>query len=203
MESASAPGKTVSGDLNNCLFASGAALVLHGKGDLVDSDLAQLYSLSERQRAAIATVVVSDTAITGECFRYLAALPNLKALYANKTGVDDKAPFECLPKTLEIVNLDHTDVGDAGISKLTMAPNLYSIRLRNTKISHRGVYMLASMANLRDCDIDGAAVCEHTRQRLLNVIVLRKLTCYVAFGSLLCCIQLAARKLIQCEKIRG
>ena len=126
METAPFHGKAVSGALKNCLYASGAALVLHGKRDLLDSDLAQLRNLSEQQRAAITSVVVSDTGITGECFRYLAALPNLKALYANRTQVDDEAPFERLPKTLEVVNLDHTEVGDLCVAKLRMAPNLNS-----------------------------------------------------------------------------
>jgi hypothetical protein len=52
------------------------------------------------------------------------------------------------------------------------------------------------MTNLRDCDIEGAAVSEHARQRILNAIVLRKVTCYVAFDFLLCWIQLAARRLM-------
>jgi hypothetical protein len=124
--------KTMSIELKSCLFDSGTALVLHGKRELVDADLAQLRDLSAERRAAITSVVVSGTDITGECFRYLAVLPNLKALYANKTRVDDDAPFECLPKTIEIVNLDDTDIGDACVSKLRTAPNLYSVRLRNT-----------------------------------------------------------------------
>lgn len=196
METAPFHGKAVSGALKNCLYASGAALVLHGKRDLLDSDLAQLRNLSEQQRAAITSVVVSDTGITGECFRYLAALPNLKALYANRTQVDDEAPFERLPKTLEVVNLDRTEVGDLGVSKLSMAPNLYSVRLRATKITPRGVEMLASMPGLRDCEIDGADVNEHTRQRLINAIVLREATCYAAFDFLLRCSLLAAAKLL-------
>ena len=181
--------------LENCLFSSGAALVLHGKKELVDADLARLHDLSAEQRASITSVVVSSTNITGECFRYLAALPNLKALYANKTQVDDESPFERLPKTLEVVNLDHTEVGDLCVSKLRLAPNLYSIRLRNTTITRGGVEMLASMASLRNFEIAGAFVSEHTRQRLLNAIVLREATCYAAFDFLLCCSQLAAAKL--------
>ena len=195
METAPFHGKAVSGRLKNCLYASGAALVLHGKRDLLDSDLAQLRNLSEQQRAAITSVVVSDTGVTGECFRYLAALPNLKALYANKTQIDDEAPFDRLPKTLEAVNLDHTEVGDLCVSKLRMAPNLYSIRLRNTKITHAGVEMLASMAKLRDCEIDGALKNGHTGQRVLNAIVLREITCFAVLDHCLRCVQLATRKL--------
>ena len=182
--------------LEKCLFSSGAALVLHGKKELADADLAQLRNLSDHQRAAITSVVVSDTGITGECFRYLAVLPNLKALYANKTQVDDKAPFEHLPKTLEVLNLDHTEVGDLCASKLRMAPNLFSIRLRNTKITREGVEMLASTNRLCDCEIDGTDVSEYTRQRLLNAIVLREASCYAAFYFLWRCTQLVAVKLM-------
>ena len=183
-------------DLNNHFYSSGATLVLHGKKELTDADLAQLRDLSDQQRAAITTVVVSETGITGECFCYLAVLPNLKALYANKTQVADEAPFEHLPKTLEVVNLDHTEVGDLCASKLRMAPNLYSIRLRNTKITSEGVEMLASTNRLRDCEIDGADVNEYTRQRLFNAIVLREASCYAAFYVLWCCTQLVAAKLM-------
>jgi hypothetical protein len=188
--------QAVPSDLKNCLYASGAALVLHGNRDLVDCDLAQLRNLSEQQRAAITVVVVSDTGITGACFRHLAALPNLRALYANKTRIDDEAPFERLPKTLGVVNLDHTEVGDRCVSKLKTAPSLYSIRLRNTNITPLGVDMLASMPGLRDCEIHGTDVNEHTRQRLLNAIVLREVTCYAAFDVLLRYSQLAAAKLL-------
>lgn len=189
-------GKTMSIELNNHFCNSGAALVLHGKKELTDADLAQLHNLSAQRRAAITSVVVSDTGITGECFRYLAALPNLKALYANKTQVDDEAPFEDLPKTLEVVNLDHTEVGDLCVSKLRTASNLYSIRLRNTNITRGGVEILASMNRLRDCETDGAHVNEYTRQRLLNAIVLREASCYAALYFLLCCTRLVAAKLM-------
>ncbi len=183
-------------ELKDYLVNSGAALVLHGERELVDDDLAQLHDFSEKQRAAISSVVLSNTDITGACFRHLALLPNLKALYANRTRVENDAPLECLPKTMETINLDYTKVGDLCVSKLRLAPSLYSFRLRNTKITCRSADILASMSNLRDYDIEGAAVSEHARQRLLNALVLRKATCYVAFYFLLCRSRLAAAKLM-------
>jgi len=163
-------------ELKDHLFNSGAALVLHGKRNLEDADFAALSGFSEDEKAAITSVVVSDTAITGECFRYLACLPNLKALYANKTQIGDDAPLECLPTSIETINLDDTRVGDVAISKLRAAPNLRSVRLRNTNITSRGVDILASMSHLRDCHVDGAEVSEHTRQRLNNAMVLGAVT---------------------------
>jgi hypothetical protein len=56
--------------------------------------------------------------------------------------------------------------------------------------------MLASMTSLRDCEIEGADVNEHTRQRLLNAIILREATCYAAFYFLVCCSQLVAAQLM-------
>jgi len=162
--------------LTDYLFNSGAALVLHGKRQLTDADVAVLRELSDDERAAITSVVVSGTAITGECFRYLACLPNLKALYANKTQIGDDAPLECLPTSIETINLDNTRVGDVAISKLRAAPNLRSVRLRNTNITSRGVDILASMSHLRDCHVDGADVSEHCRQRLTNAMVLSAVT---------------------------
>ena len=78
-------GETMSIELKDCLLNSGAALVLHGERDLIDADLAQLRGLSEKQRAAITAVVLSNTHITGECFQHLALLPNLIALYGGGT----------------------------------------------------------------------------------------------------------------------
>lgn len=181
-------------ELKHYLLNSGTALVLHGERELVDADLAQLRDLPEKQMAAITSVVLSNTDITGECFRHLAVLPNLKALYANKTRVNDDAPLERLPKTMEIINLDHTEVGDVCASKLRMAPNLYSVHLRKTGITNRGVNILATLSNLRECHVDGMAVSEHTRQRLSNAIDLSAVTFSIAMCSLLHSIQLGARK---------
>jgi len=148
-------------ELKDCLYNSSAALVLHEEKELVDADLAQLLEFSEQQRAVITSVVLSSTAITGDCFRYLAYLPNLKALYANKTRINDNAPLEYLPKTVEILNLDHTDVGDMCVSKLRILPNLHNVRLRKTGITNRGINILATVTSLRECYFDGTAVNEH------------------------------------------
>jgi hypothetical protein len=64
-------------EIKDHLLCSGAALVLHEEKELVDADLAQLLKFSEKQRAAITSVVLSNTDITGECFQHLAILPNL------------------------------------------------------------------------------------------------------------------------------
>ncbi len=150
-------------ELKDYLLNSGAALVLNGEKELADADLAQLGDFSQKQRAAITSVVLSNTDITGECFRYLAFLPNLKALYVYKTRVNDDAPIECLPKTMETINLDHTEVGDVCVSKLKILPNLHTVRLRKTGVTKRGVNILAIVTNLRECHFDGTAVSEHAR----------------------------------------
>ncbi len=172
-------------EIKDYLINSGAALVLHEEKELVDADLAQLRDFSEKQRAAITSVVLSNTDITGRCFRYLTFLPNLKALYANKTRVNDDAPLECLPKTMETINLDHTEVGDVGVSKLRMAPKLYSVRLRKTGVTNRGVNILTTMSNLREYHIDDTAVSRHTRQRLSNAIDLNAVTLNTAMYFML------------------
>jgi hypothetical protein len=196
MGSSRVNGKTMCIELTDNLLNSGTCLVLHGERELIDADLAQLRDFSEKQRAVITTVVLSNTDITGECFRYLALLPNLKALYANQTKVNDDAPFECLPRTIEVVNLNHTKVGDVCVSKLTMAPNLYSVSLCKTGITNRGGILLATMPNLHDCQVDGVALSEHTRQRLVNVIALRAVTFNKVMCFLLYSLQLEASKLM-------
>lgn len=183
-------------ELKDYILNSGAALVLHAARELVDADLAQLLKFSEQQRAVITSVVLSSTAITGECFRYLAYLPNLKALYANKTRINDDAPLEYLPKTVEILNLDHTEVGDMCVSKLRILPNLHTVRLRKTGVTNRGINILATVTSLRECHFDGTAVSEHARQRLSNAIDLHVMTFSRFVCFLLYRIQLGVRKLI-------
>jgi Leucine-rich repeat (LRR) protein len=168
--------------LKDYLFNSSTALVLHGIRELVDADLAKLRDFSEEQRTAITSVVLSNTHITGECFRYLEFLPNLRALYANKTQVTDNAPFECLPKRLEIINLEHSEIGDVCAAKLRIAPNLRSVRAEYTGITSRGVNILATIPNLRDCHVDDKSIPEHTRRRLNNVMVLRS----ASFNRIVC-----------------
>jgi hypothetical protein len=194
-------GKSMCIELTDNLLNSGTCLVLHGERELTDADLAQLRDFSEKQRAAITTVVLSNTDITGECFRYLVLLPNLKALYANETRVNDDAPFECLPRSIEVVNLDHTEVGDVCVSKLKMAPNLYSVRLCKTGITNRGANLLATMSSLRDCQVDGITLSEHTRQRLVNAIALHAITFNKAAFFLLYSLQRVASKCML--RVRG
>lgn len=183
-------------ELKDYLFDSGTALVLHCERELVDADLAKLRDLSKQQRAAITSVVLSNTAITGTCFRYLAYLPNLKALYANKTLVNDEAPFEYLPQTIEFINLDHTEVGDLCVSKLRRVPYLRSVRLRKTGVTDCGVNILATMAYLRECHVDSMAVSKYARQRLENVMFLRAVTFKEAVCFLLFSAQFEASKLM-------
>ena len=184
-------------ELKDYLFDSGAALVLHGESELLDADLAELRNFSKKERAAIKSVVLSNTAITGVCFQYLALLPNLRALYVNKTRVDDDAPLEQLPETMEIINLDHTPVGDGCVYKLRMARGLRSVRLRKTGVTDRGVSILASMTYLRECHVDGMTVSNYAKQRLNNAMVLRAATFSKTVRFLLRSIQLEAIKIIQ------
>lgn len=183
-------------ELKDYLFDSGTALVLHSERELVDADLAELCDFSKQQRAAITSVVLSDTAISGTCFRYLAFLPNLKALYVNKTRVNDEAPFEYLPQTIEIINLDHTEVGDLCVSKLRRVRYLRSIRLGKTGVTDCGVNILATMSYLSECYVDGMAVSKYARQRLENVMVLRTVTFKKAVSFILFSAQFEARKLM-------
>lgn len=76
-------------NLREYLFSSGTSLVLHGVETLTDTDFAQLRDFSDEQRQSITVVVLSNTHISGECFRHLALLGNLKALYCGGTQVED------------------------------------------------------------------------------------------------------------------
>jgi hypothetical protein len=156
-------------DLEAYLFNSGTALILHGQSSVVDRDLGRLRDLPRKQRTTITSVVLSNTEITGECFAHLAHLPNLKALYASNTRVDDEAPIERLPKTVAVINLDHTRVGDRIISRLRRMPRLREVYLRNTGVTARGVELLGLMTNLHECRVGGTDLTQYPRGRLGNL----------------------------------
>ncbi|MEN8133672.1 MAG: hypothetical protein ABFS45_26635 [Pseudomonadota bacterium] len=157
-------------ELKDYLLNSGAALVLHGERELVDADLAQLRDFSQKQRAAITTVILSNTHITGECFQHLALLPNLIALYCGGTRIKDDAPFDLLSKTIEILNLDRTEVSDRCILKLRNLPRLRLLSLRQTGITDNGLHLLATMPGLREYYLNGTIVSDYAQRRLDNVI---------------------------------
>ncbi len=143
-------------ELKDYLFKSGATLVLHGVRELVDADLAQLRDFSERQRAAITSVVISNTCITGECFQHLALLPNLIALYGGGTRVKDDAPFDLLSRTIEILNLDRTEISERCILKLRNLPRLRLLSLRQTGITDNGLHLMGAMPSLREYYLQAA-----------------------------------------------
>ena len=184
-------------ELKDCLRTSGASLVLHGERDLVDADLAQLRDFSEKQRAAITTVVLSNTHITGECFQHLALLPNLIVLYGCGTQIKDDAPFNLLSRTIEILNLDRTEVGDRCILQLMNLPRLRLLSLRRTGITDRGLHLLGAMPSLSEYYLNGTIVSDYAKQRLDNVINLDAITFAMACYFFLCTIQIRARKLVR------
>jgi hypothetical protein len=183
--------------LKDYLSNSGTALVLHGEKELRDVDLAQLRDFTEGQRAAIIAVVLSNTDITGECFLYLALLPNLRDLYVNRTQIKDNAPFELFLETLEGANLDNTEAGDVSVSKLKMAPNLRVLSLRHTRVTEHAVRLLDNLRNLREYYLEGTAVSEHAKQRLDNTRGLDAMSVGLVFDWFLYSIRGGAQKLAQ------
>jgi len=184
-------------ELRDYVSNSGTALVLHGERELVNADLGQLRDFWEKQRAAITTVVLSDTHITSECFRHLTLLPNLIALYAGGTQVKEHAPFGMLPKTIEILNFDRTDVGDRHILKLRNLPCLRLLSLRQTLITDNGLHLLGAIPSLREYYLDGAIVSDYAKQRLENAIKLDSLSFAKALDFFLSAFQIGARQLIR------
>jgi len=184
-------------ELKDYLFDSGAALVLHGERELVDADLAQLRDFSQKQKTAITTVILSNTHITGECFQHLALLPNLIALYCGETRVKDDAPFDLLSKTIEILNLDRTEVSDRCILRLRNLPRLRLLSLRQTGITDNGLHLLATMPGLREYYLNGTTVSDYAQRRLDNAIKLSSTTFAKALYISLCTIQIGAGKFIR------
>lgn len=179
------------------LFNSGSALVLHGTRDLTDADLAGLSELSDEERAAITCVVLSDTGVSDDCFRYLAYLPNLKSLYANKTRLSDRASLEHLPKSIESINFDDTNIGDMAVAKLKALPHLRSVRLRNTCVTDLGAGILATIPSLNDCHTDGSAVSAHACRQISNAVLVRNLSLAVTMAMLFQCLRFALGRIVR------
>jgi hypothetical protein len=104
-------------------------VVFNGNKSLTDADLGQLLNFDNEQRRKIRFVVLSHTNITAECIKGLAVLPNLIGLFLRGACIADDAPFELLPKTVEIVNLDDSRAADLTVSKLSQLPQLSAAEL--------------------------------------------------------------------------
>ncbi len=158
--------------LNHYLFDSRSALVLHGNKSLTDADLDQLLDFDNEQRRKIRVVVLSHTNITGGCIQRLAILTNLKRLYLQSTCITDDAPFEILPMTVELVNLDDTCATDLSVSKLSRLPQLKFLSLRHTHVTDRAAHQLETVNTLREVCLAETLVSDHAKRRLDNKLVL-------------------------------
>jgi len=184
-------------DLKEHLFTCGTSLVLHRQKNLADTDFAQLRGFSDKQRQSITVCVLSNTHITGACFPHLALLPNLKALYCSGTQVKDDAPFDLLSKTIEIINLDRTEIGDRCILTLTKLKRLKLLSLRETGVTDSGLHLLGSLPSFREYYVDGTIVSASAKRRLGNAIELDAITFTAALHFFLCAIQFGAGNLIR------
>ena len=158
--------------LSSNLYGSGTALVLDRNLDLTDADLEHLFELDEALRCRITTVVLSRTNIQGSGFKYLNALPNLTRLFLNGSSISDAAPFDDLPHSLEVLNLDDTGAGDRSVSRLCRLPRLKVLRLEGTEVTDRGVFALLKLGSLSEVHLGGTATTWMARRRLENNIAL-------------------------------
>lgn len=182
--------------LNDYLFDSSSALVLHGNKSLTDEDLGQLLNLGNDQRRKITTVVLSHTNITGESIRHLGLLENLKRLYLRETCIAEDAPFDMLPKTIELVNLDGTRATDLSIGKLIRLPRLNALSLRRTRVTDGAVHQLVNAGSLREVCLAETAVSDQAKQRLDNRLLLDAIRFSVALRYIQFSIGMALRALV-------
>jgi Leucine-rich repeat (LRR) protein len=158
--------------LSNNLNGSGTALVLDGNVDVTDADLEQLGGFGDQLRRKITTVVLSRTNIQGSGIKHLNALPNLTRLFLNGSSITDSAPFDELPRSLEVLNLDNTSVGDRGVSRLCGMPSLRVLRLEGTEVTDRGLFALLKLRSLSEIYLERTATSWMARRRLENDIKL-------------------------------
>ena len=158
--------------LSNNLNGSGTALVLDGNLDVTDADLEQLGELGDQLRCKITTVVLSRTNIQGTGIKHLNALPNLTRLFLNGSSITDSAPFDELPGSLEVLNLDNTSAGDRGVSRLCGMPSLRVLRLEGTEVTDRGLFALLELPSLSEIYLERTATSWMARRRLESNITL-------------------------------
>ncbi len=186
--------------LNSHLYGSGTALLLNDNRDVADADLEQLVGFDHELRCKIRTVMLSRTNVTGSGIKHLSALPNLTSLFLNGSSITDAAPLGDLPRSLEVLDLDDTDVGDQGVSKLCSLPKLRILRLRRTEATDRTVLELLMAENLREVWLDDTATSWAARRRLesnmaLSAAAHAPIMPYVRYhgGNLLGAVTLRAR----------
>ena len=102
-----------------------------------------------------------------------------------------------LRTTIEVLNLDRTEVGDRCILQLMNLPRLRLLSLRQTGITDSGLHLLGAMLSLREYYVNGTIVSDYAKQRLDNVINLDAITFAMACYFFLCTIQIRARKLVR------
>ena len=134
------------------------------------SGLAHLES-----HAKLKTLRLGDSTVTNDGLSHIPPLPNLENLTLRSTGVTSLASLTRL-KSLKNVDLNETQIDDAGLAKLAEYPDqIETLSLIGTRVTGDGLRHLASMANLSFLNLRDTAVTEEGLRHLQNLAALKYL----------------------------
>lgn len=120
---------------------------------VTDGDLEALASLRDLSRLNL-----TDTKITMAGLRHLSGLGSLQSLILTRTRPRGcRETLRSLPALRELM-LSATDIRDEDLAGLVNHPSLERIELINTRVSNRGVMILASAPRLRALRLDDTDV---------------------------------------------
>ncbi|MRG98399.1 hypothetical protein [Polyangium spumosum] len=154
-----------------CLPSSLSSLVslTLDESPLVEGELAHLQRMTR-----VHTLELTNTSVTDEGARLLAAAPTLRELDLSGTAISDGACAHLgRMAALETLSLDRTAVTDAGVRHLANVPRLRFLSLAGTGVTDRGAASLVDSTCLQQVDL------HDTQVTPTGVALLRKRKIYV------------------------
>jgi Leucine-rich repeat (LRR) protein len=153
---------------------------------LAEISFKDMRGVGARGMAALAALRRLDTlhlafAEVDDSLERLAASRSLRQLFLMRATIDDaRAATLAKIKTLRVLALSYTPIGDAALAQVASLPNLTHLELVSTKITDEGMKSLGQAKALVDLDLSDTAIGDAGLAALLD---LTKLTTLVLRGT--------------------
>jgi hypothetical protein len=137
---------------------------------------AEMVALGQLSR--VDTLVLNHASVTGDGFAHLDGMTSLRWLTLTPTGGltgPRIIPLRTLTR-LQGLNLDRTDVTDAGLRRLAGLSGLELLGLTGTKVTDSGLKNLEGLASLESLYLDGTQVSDEGLVSLKRLGKLKRLT---------------------------
>ncbi len=127
-------------------------LALKG-AEITDEKLAALAALDASHRESVLSLDLTESPVTAEGVKQLAALPNLTELIAPSLAPEGVAALGDL-SSIRVLSLNYAgSLTDADLPALTKLPNLERLLLRSVQVSDEGLKTIAQMKSLKYVDL--------------------------------------------------